>query len=475
MANEYLDRWATSASTRSEPSAAQKASGYVKGTQPVAKNWNHENGTTKDKLNELIKDLPTGYPPNQGYSEIISQYIENDGSAGWAFPNDDPNFFNAGTARAWGSICLWINTSEDDPSAQKKILALDCNATREILVIDIETMTLELTTNDLGGANLPSGGGETWIPMAMCADGTSVYVMFEDTNASPNETHRVQAYDISTGATWSRKSAWPATGTALPSTGPSNPNYSDYIRQVSSTQIATANSWNTFGGNDMISLLNMSNGSLTASGDGDATSGQPLGLCGDGDYVYFFTNADDVCSLDLTAPASGTGNTNWPYGGSSSTIGGIVHTGNLIITTRHQNSGTSIVRYHTVDQGHLAFSATGDDRVCHEMGRCTWDGLNLWVKSVVVAGASDRDAVTCMRVTNVTPAGASPGTATPTPAVEVLVKTTVVLDYFNTGGGTGELNAPIIFDGSNILVVGDHQDGNTLSGRIYKIPRAVIR
>ncbi len=460
-----LDRYSTNVSTRTDPGSGQKATGYVAGEQPVAKEMNWLIGETIDKVNDVIEDQTiSGFSDDVGMDPIIQKYIAADGDAGWSQAHDAPNVIDHGTANAWVDLCAHVTTA-----GVRELLALDGNSSCQISRFDALTGALNGVSGDLSTGNLPSGGGEDWVPECMCSDGTTVYVMFGDQNAAPNQTYRVQAFTIST---WASK--WGGTGTALTGTGAMQPaNNHGGIVVASATQIATANSWVSWVNNstECVTLIGMSDGVIDDEGAGDMPSGYAIDVTSDGTNLYIITTGHDVCTATLADLTAGVGG-NWPYLTATASIIDILHTGKLIIASWGATAG--ILRLFT-SAGSYSIVNTGDTAVIELGGELAWDGLCVWERCQIDVDGNARTAVARIDVNSCCHIAA--GTEATTATAEKLMKTVMILDP-DTVAAAAHQSSPICYDGRDIWVVGDQRDlgdGGTLSGKIYRIPKAVLR
>jgi len=470
-----LDRFSTNVSTQTEPGAGLKATGFTAGTQPVAKNMNWLVSETIDKVNDVLEDgTISGFDDSVGMAPIIQKYIPAGDDAGWAQAYDGPNVIEHGATLGWVALCAHVTTA-----GVREVLALDGNATNptcQVTRFDAATGALNGVSGDLSTGNLPAVGTEVWAATDMCSDGTSVYITFEDTDAAP-VTHQIQAFDI---ATWTRKSGWPNTGTALPGTGARSGYQNNGVMVVSATQIATANSWwtTTFAGDatdTAITLIGMADGVIDANGAGDApVGGTPFTLASDGAYIYFLcSTTKDVCSASIASDLiGGTGNTNWPYTATANQNQGIVHTGTLIATGWDNSSNANVLRIHTQDDGHVSTSAYADDRVIEDIGSMTWDGLCVWARCTVDLTGTEKTAIARIDINQASYQVA--GTVHEMPTLEQILKTVMILDM-DAAHHVAQETSPIMFDGRDIWVVGNKQISQTLSGNIYRITKAVLR
>jgi len=467
-----LSRFSTNTSTRTEPSAGDKATGFVANEQPVAKDVNWLIGETIDKVNDVIEDQTiSGFAVDEGMAPIIQRYLPDGGDASWSQPFDDVNVISHGTSLAWVDMCAHVTTA-----GVREILALDGNSSCQVTRFDALTGALNGVSGDLSTGNLPAGGGQDWIPCAMCSDGTSVYITFKDFNVTPNETHQIQAFDI---ATWTRKSGWPATGTTLLGTGTcTDASCHGDVEIVTATQIAVTNSWVTAGGVGCLSVIGMADGVIDVSGDGDGTS-QPKYMTSDGTNIYFTNTSFDVHSADIATLAGGAGG-GIPYAGTGTgLVMDVLYDGSRLHSTWQESGPSVILRSFIGGTTYIGACGSGDNEIFLAGGKMAWDGFCLWIRGTVerTSGASKpRDAIARIDTgllcyeDNVSPIAQ--------PDLENFIKTVVILDHDVLSSGPNHDNAPIIFDGRDIWAAGDMLDlagGGTLSGKIYRIPKALLR
>jgi hypothetical protein len=433
----------------------------------VHSNFNWLLGTIIDKINELLQRGPMGHDPDQSATidpAVLSRYIPTGSVAGSSQAFDSANVIEGGSDKAYVGMCAYWDTTAD-PGSEAKILVLDGTTERQIDVVNVATMTIESNSGDLGGGKLPSGSSEIWVPQAMCTDGAGyVYVTFIDTNASP-KTHLVQAYAVSN---WAVRSGW-GTGTALPGTGDAPQTFIlGDVRQVTATQIATTNPWTTISGaTDAVTIIGMSDGVIDASGEGDATSNYACRLTSDGTYI-FFTNylAKEVNSLEIATPANGCGGSNWPLDLGTANPMDVFNIGNSLITTYVDTNGG--IYWGDSSEAELSTCATTDKEVISLPGSIAFDGTNVWVKGTMYAGASTSKVSFFKLQTGYV---ADDGI----PDLDRLVRSGFMLNpEYNWANYNTTLN-PIIFDGRDIWSVGDYAAGQTLSGKIYRLPNAVLR
>ena len=460
-----LDRFSTNVSTQTEPGAGLKATGFTAGTQPVAKNMNWLLSETIDKVNDVLEDgTISGFDDSVGMAPIIQRYIPAGDDAGWSQPFDGPNLIEHGAALAWVDLCAHVTST-----GVREVLALDGNSSCQVTRFDATTGALNGVSGDLSTGNLPAVGTEDWIPCAMCSDGTTVYITFKDFDATPNETHYVQAFDI---ATWAVKAGWPGTGTALPGTGTGPVGYiHGDVEIVSATQIATTNSWTTCAvpADAGLSVIGMADGVIDVSGCGDGTA-YPIFLTSDGTHIYFTNSSNDINSADIATLAAGKGG-DLPYTGGD--CGGILFDGTRLHTTWNS---TTMLRSFLMGSGVCDFfgsSTTGDIEYLQGLGKTAWDGLCLWARAKIDKNGTAKIGVARIDTGQFCYETNAADIAHVT--IEHMVKSIMIIDHDAAISSMYQLAAPMIFDGRDIWVVGDMRDTEALSGNIYRIPKAVLR
>jgi hypothetical protein len=306
----------------------------------------------------------------------------------------------------------------------------------------------------------------------MCSDGTSVYVAFKDTNANPNETHRVQAYDIDG---WSRKTGWPATGTALSGTGTTGIAFEEGdIQVVSATEIATTSPWVTITGptDDAITVINMVDGTLPVNaGAGSATTHRACKLTSDGTNIYYTTGTSAVAKINKCSLANPEAvPADYPFV-HATTTNDVLCIGELIITS---SNDTGAFLIGTATEENLVEYQSGDAKVARSCGSLAFDGLNIWTQgSTQTGGGNVVQAVFKISPNNATYESTGVPVAAKYP-LEHAVKETFVLDMDNYDVNDTEHN-PICYDGRDIYTIGDYRASQPLSGKIYRIPKAILR
>ena len=468
---DQIALWATGG-TKTAPSSGLYSSGYTAGSQPTGPNWNYLTNAERAKLNEVVDgvneindDRDGGLEGGAGNAVLCSKYYQGaevETHQAYDIGNTGGSSYDA------VDLAVWF-----DADNARKLLVLDStNGTPQVHVFDAEatdaSATPESSSGDLSG-DLPASGA-VWQACSFCCDGTSVYISLQDTNASP-EVHRIQAWDVTD---WGVKSGWPATGTALPGTGlVAVASFESAVEVVSGTQIATANSWFgtvTASTDAAISIIAMSNGTISGSGAGDHPGSEPSAnrLTSDGSNIYYTQLAGpSICSLDISNPtaAAGSGSADLPDtvpGGNDGMD--IVCTGDLIIAS---TDGGDMV-YHSVLSEYLGYQSGSAAEFFEAGGTIAFDGVCYWLIGAVQRGTTSRPAIFKQD------SGAAIYENSTTPAVmpdfENYTKATFGYDQ-TVAYAAGNLLAPMVFDGRNIWFV--YKTGSSYP--ISRINKAVKR
>lgn len=404
---------------------------------------------------------------------------------------------------AWGVVGDF-NTISGGSTKQYVAMGTIFNSNNEprLLVVDNTALKVEVwdprdtsasspeSLSDALSDDLPTGSGQTWEARSMCTYGSDVYITFDDTNASP-ETHQIQAWDLDT---WDVKSGWSSTGTALPGTGTGLA----YVAMANATKIVTSNTWVTITAisSAALSVINMSNGTISASGAGDAPTGvsaESMSVpCSDGTNLYFVANASGVCyfcSSTIADPTSGCGGSNYPFtypdavyvkniascGGDSivaltNAVGYSSETEGVIYT--HNSSDADLDK---INCGRNSATTPLDGQYWIWGAACgaIFDGMNLWA---------------LVNIGNV-----SGGACSALAKIDVAKLTFVATDYYRqigdvtnslflvpynepvSIGGSSSVVMPMAFDGRDVWVVLEMDASQTYSGEIYRLPMAAIR
>jgi len=417
----------------------------------------------------------------------------------------------------WGTTMDSINVLEGAGASAKCYVDLavyfNANGDSRLLVLDATNFKVEvwdprdynaIAPEAISGslrANLPTGSSQTWVPYSMCTDGTSVYIMFGDTNLDPNDTHIIQAWDI---ATWGVKAGWPTTGTALPGSGKSllKTQFPDgRVIVANDTYLATMNCWTvvTAISSAVITLIRISNGTTSAakSGAGDCPPGSAIQACGrhcsDGINIYFSTYVSAVNSMVCSAVISNVQSGIGAWSGALSlgfTFHGrnLISCGQLMVVSALTDDGpsniaTTMVRTHTrftrgldtVCLGQDSYSSPhGGDKVMFKgtFSGC-FDGINLWLLGYVDNSTTDIGNFTLAKI------DVAKLSAVQTNVSKQLCDVVSGIFYIapNTlfAGGNDYESSTCVFDGRDIWCIVEPRDGHTNSGKIFRLPLALLR
>lgn len=299
MIKKFLNVWAGSGDTGTEPTITKQNTGFVRREKPNRQLFNWLFNRIQYAVDNTASHLDTHYDQSPYMEEAISKcYFEDS----WGNGTDPQNVIDAGS----GFTIERIHTFFIDSIPH--LLMLD-TASDRILVYNARTRALVETSADLSA----SITGTTVSMLDFCTDGDFVYVLFDADSSSV-------AGKFSIGGSWDYSPAWPSGGRSVPTTGSAsfgNPRitvaYGDYLAITCPNTTITAS--NTVA----IYVLAQDDGSVYASGAGDAPTGANLYADGPaasyGQYLFFnakYTGVSYLCSLNLFAPTSGCGGTGYP-------------------------------------------------------------------------------------------------------------------------------------------------------------------
>lgn len=438
-----------------------------------------------DTLDDFIETYGFYYSPPDTYKSMVVSKLWEDS---FSRPTDAENTITGGSTKKYVDIKPYF-TTDGGP----RLLVLD-NTNKKIEVWNPKTRTLVITTNALTD-DLPSGGSETWQCIAMCTDGTDVYVAFTDTNASPDE-HRIQAWTIDVSASdWSVKSGWAATGTALTATGNHSTNQSRDLDIIiaSSTKLAVASCCQVITGSssEAISIIDKSDGSILSEGAGDSTTGsgeEVIGrICSDGTYIYFTVNNGGtpvLCSAAISDATTGSGGTGYPRSLTANSFYGVLCScgSELIVTSIWEINGlaTSSV-FHThnstnaslqdvlLGQNSAGTPVVSDHYILKVPTDICFDGVNLWILGGIDQGANDL-LVLC----KIDAAKLHASTlADDLQLNDIIAGSYVVCEVPNTANDLWLTS--MTFDGSDLWVLPEPDASQTHSGKIYRLQSTLFR
>lgn len=460
-----------------EPSAAKHSTGFVVG-RGIADEFNYTQYRAEEQLDAIVRERVASHYTQITAAQARFQIASGRWAYDWGRIENANNYVDSGVGTAEiEDICSAFNSF-----GEPLMLMLD-NSVQKIEVFNPRTGVLLDTSNDLK-LDLPSSGGsETWQTWMMCSDGTSVYVMCTDTQPG-SDVHRVQAWDI---ATWNVKSGWPATGTALPGTGNRNRGQNEIII-ANDTYLATANSWTAIVDNttECISVLELADGTLGAgfSGSGDGTATYSiLSLASDGTYLYCTSEVGGAYELSTAIIAdpdnvAGSGGTGYPLALSTQGPHNITSCGDLIVTSTGSSAGAAyadiVIRTHNATTAALGSVARGRNAVtgdvgdkfifkeCHDL---TYDGFNLWL-TVNIDSVAGTNPVCFLKIDVAK-------------LMDIVADVDPHLPFITTGIFQTPVAAgsfkPTAFDGRDLWVASISGGGNPLSGKMHRLPCALLR
>jgi hypothetical protein len=397
---------------------------------------------------------------------------------------DSNNIIDAGsTVREFRDQCVYF-TSDSRPR-----LLVANNSGLTIEVWDARTRSLVETTSTLAD-DLPSGSSETWEVCSIMTDGTYLYGLFIDTNASPN-TYQIQAWEI---ATWDVKGGWASTGTSLPGTGsPFGGGKGGEIIKASSTKLATYNSWIDISASSStaITIIDITDGSIDASGAGDAPTGDSVNatnICSDGTNVFFTGYGSSsntyLCSATIADPTAGCGGSNFPLTDTSTSyFTRLVSCGPNLMFCAMTNATTAILNnirtfnssnadldILQLGQNSASTPLLGNKWVLKNPSDLVFDGINVWILGGIENNGTGDDQAVLVKIDV---------------AKLALIDTNVVRQLGDVASGVFILAANTVlqsytypsvsFDGRDIWGIIEPTSLQTASGKIFRLPFAKIR
>lgn len=470
---DQVPGWATGG-TKTAPSAGLSVSGWTDGAQPTAPVENYLRDEERDKINELVDDVNeindergSGLQTGGTFGPIMSQYYGSSSADSYQV-HDSSNTNNDSVDKI--DLAVWADTS----TGKRYLLALDpTDGTPQVHLYDSELKSTDGSPDSSSGdlsSDLPTGASQSWQATSFCVDedGVNVYIIFQDTNLNPNETHQIQAWDI---ATWNVATGWPSTGTTLPGTGTCTiSTYDSSVKYIGGDKVATANSWFgtvTASTDAAITIVNTADGTIAGSGAGDHPGSLPSAnrLTSSGLNIYYtLKGSNQICSLQIASPSSGSATPDLPHT-TTGNAGDIICTGNTVFfaTVSTQQIGAI-----DVSSGLLGTSTTSSTLDWLYGGSLAFDGAALWSIGAVARGGTSRPCVHRFRGGQfIYDSTSTPGTQ---PAIEDILISSWGYDP-TEAYDANDLLAPIMFDGRNLWFV-------FLSGSAYRlrrIPMAVHR
>jgi len=344
-------------------------------------------------------------PPGSSIEQLAKQQFSNTNGDGawWGSYRNSGNTYDAGAGKEMIGPVLGVHSD-----GRRCVVAFD-GLGLEFFKVDPRMVSLIASSGSVS-ASLPATAG-TWEGEAILGDGTYLYVMFEEAGVTlGTERHCIQAYNVSDFAV---KTGWPATGTLLPGAAPTQGRHPDrgssFGRGIprmawAGTSIVTLNTWvpATAAASPCLSVIAASNGTISAYGAGDSTTGAniyPLtGITVDmtTSRIFFITRDDTTdtmyyCSASLVTPSTGGGGASMPYtypdAGASYYPGPMFFDGYYVWSFMSSWNATGLTKVflHSVSSGtplsildgnvvgglYLDFRFSGS--------HCATDGFNLYV------------------------------------------------------------------------------------------------
>jgi hypothetical protein len=235
---------------------------------------------------------------------------------------------------------------------------------------------------------LPSpDGDEDWRPYAITCDETYAYIIWNqvDVAAAVNYSDfQIQAYRLSD---WTVKTGWPATGTTLHNGGGTQE--SSQVITATDDLLAVANYTQSVSvsTDPAVYLVDKADGSITAYGAGDQTSGDgPHKIASNGTYIF----TDTGYSIDISDPSTGCGGTNWPLS-ISGNAAGVACVGDLVVFSQDNGVAPDPVCYiASVGNSDIGLIDPTAEAVCSGLASVITDGLYFWAYGLRTIGSTVR-------------------------------------------------------------------------------------
>jgi len=483
MPIDTLDEFA-STGTKTEPSATQKARGWVGGEQVAGDQHNWWQNQITNKLNESIREgIDTVYPDSNAKNVIATQNWAVDGTS-WGFANDTVNTISGGGSKAYVAIKTYYDG--DDP----RIIALHSAASANTLDI-FDPRDPTATALDSSGTLLGlDTSGTTWVALDFCTDGTYVYVLFFDT--ADNDVV-VQAYNISD---WAVKTGWPASAGVGEAKGRiriaselgliAEPHYGKIIF-ANASYLAVSQPWNELGTTALaVAKIAISDGTVSTGLGNAPSSANDHAMCSiasDGTYLWF-------ASYDFSASPTDYFLNSAQIGDLSTQACAPVNLGAAPVSAIFcPKPGVVIVFQNiagTVPGGIGIYTSAGalTDAVSTSisLGRSNpisfvdvvYDGLNLWVLCNVTIDddTTDDTALAVCRVPTAALMLQGVG-ADQSLLFEDAADFFIINPTEAAAGDAFMTHLPsIAFDGRDIWATVDVNAAGSLAGKIYRLPRA---
>jgi hypothetical protein len=469
--------WAESGDTTPDPSDEKIETGWVGGDKPRMERLNNLQKRVEDKINRIQQERADSFFEDATDAQAMlttGLWDEN-----WGTTGDEPNVIYEAATKAFVDMAVYF-TSDKDP----RLIVCD-NTALKFEIWNPRTL-VKLDTSDALTDDLPSGGGQTWVCYSLCTDGTNVYAVFEDTT---NNTYQINAWDI---ATWDQDAGWAAvstTGTALPGSGTPTFTYRGKVIIASPTKLATANAWNaiTASSSAAVTILDITDGSIDASGAGDAPTGTSMEastLCSDQTYIFFGgTTTGSACayaSCQIASPSTGSGGSNYPLTENPATVRMVSAGPKMNIAGfSSPQAGETYIRTLNAADADLDEVERGQNSdstplldvqyIINYLDDVCFDGLNLWMLGQVTNNAGQEQK--CL--VKVDTGKLSLFTTNVRRSLNDLVNASFIVspETNETAGSEGRC----VFDGRDIWCIIEKRASQNNSGKIFRLPLALFR
>lgn len=478
LIRRILDIWAETGDKDPKFEPGKHASGWVGGDKPYIEGLNYLQNRVEEKINDLAVEGVSSAYDGATAAQVQSMLMTGQWDESWGVTNDENNTISGGATKEYTDMGLWF-----DADGGPQLLVMDEGLTK-IEVWDARLKTLTDTSHDLS-TDIIAG---TWTAESMCTDGTYVYVTFYNGST----VHHLHAWKISD---WSVHTGWAATGTVLPGTGPVVGGDKKLITVANSAYLVTMNPWNsvTSASSAAISIINIATGVITASGAGDAPTADSAytsgGICSDGTYVFFGATGSTsqyLCSASISSPATGCGGTGYPKTLAANVeISTLVQCGpTMFVSLQYDSSGPSYL--DTVLETHTASNVTGDyltlgrntstpqydgsTYVLYQAFSAVFDGINIWIWGCIDNLASTAKSGVLVKLdTGKLLQNDADETRQLSDLADVFMLPPDVDIRVNQNAGV------VVFDGRDIWVNPEYRPSVTLSGKIHRLPLALLR
>lgn len=366
MIKKFSALWASSGDTGTAPTATKQETGFVRRERPNRQLFNWVINALQSSLNDAAGSVS---PVNDGIDTPAQQIAIATGvhEYPWAMPEDAGNTIDVGTGAAVFRVQACFISNEPH------IMALD-KTNNVVKLYNARTKELIDTSHDLTGDIT----GTTPQALDFCTDGSNIYVLFH------NASNELKVGKFLIGGTWSYDVSWTAGGQQVGSELSILEERTYMI--YNGDYLIISRPWELTNG--YIAVLNGSDGTIYAQGNGDSTSAPVGAISTYGDYVFFSSDSGDICSFDIETPTAGTGGAAYPAGVSYA-AGNVAIGGNIFTAMNYTDPADSnpIVYHSTVSNATLnrILAGTPDNGAPSKYtlyGGCrdlTTDGQNIWI------------------------------------------------------------------------------------------------